>query len=200
MNECLDDFERFLHDRALRPLVQAAVLHYQFEAIHPFGDGNGRVGRLLIGIFLAERGVLPEPLLDLSAYFERTRERYYDGLMRVSTHGDWNGWLTYVLEGVGVQAERSAQLADRLLALQARYRDVLLGARASSSAMTLLDALFINPVVTSGTAQDALGVTAPTARAAIRTLEEHGILRELTGRRWGRVFRADELLSVVDGD
>jgi Fic family protein len=199
MHDCLDDFERFLHDRALRPLVQAAVLHYQFEAIHPFGDGNGRVGRLLVGIFLAERGVLPEPLLHLSAYLERTRERYYDGLMRVSTHGDWNGWLAYILEGVAAQAEQSALLADRLLALQARHRETLLAVRASASAMTLLDALFVNPIVSSRTAQSVLGVSAPTARAAIRVLEQQGILRELTGKRWGRVFQADELLDVVRG-
>ena len=199
MRDSLDDFERFLHDRSLRPLVQAAVMHYQFEAIHPFGDGNGRVGRLLIGVFLAERGVMPEPLLHLSAYFERTRERYYDGLLRVSTHGDWNGWLAYVLVGVAAQAEDSALLAGHLLALQAQYRDTLLTARASSSAMTLLDSLFVNPIVTSATAQAALAATAPTARAAIRTLEQHGILRELTGRRWGRVFQADELLNVIRG-
>jgi Fic family protein len=197
MHECLDDFERFLHDRSLRPLVQAAVLHWQFEAIHPFGDGNGRVGRLLIGIFLAERGLLPEPLLHLSAYFERTRPAYYAGLLRVSTHGDWNGWLAYVLEGVRVQAEESRAIADRLLALQERYREQLLGARASRSALALLDALFANPVVTTRTAQAILGASAPTARAAIRTLEARGILEEQSGRRWGRVFQAAELLDVV---
>jgi Fic family protein len=199
MHGCLDDFERFLHQRTLPPLVQAAVLHYQFEAIHPFGDGNGRVGRLLVGIFLAERGLLPEPLLQLSAFFECTRSAYYDGLFRVSTHGDWDAWLAYVLEGVRLQAEESAELADRLVALQARYRETLLSARANTSALKLLDSLFVNPIVTARTAQGVLGATAPTARAAIRALEAQGILRELTGRRWGRVFQADELLDVVRG-
>ena len=88
MRERLDDFERFMHERSLRPLVQAAVMHYQFEAIHPFGDGNGRVGRLLTALFLQERGLLPQPLLYLSAYFERSRADYYEGRMRVNTHGD----------------------------------------------------------------------------------------------------------------
>jgi Fic family protein len=197
MHECLDDVERFLHDRSLRPLIQAAVMHWQFEAIHPFGDGNGRVGRLLIGIFLAERGLLPQPLLHLSAYFERTRPAYYDGLLRVTTQGDWNGWLAYVLEGVRVQAEESTVIADRLLALQERYREQLLSARASRSPLALLDALFANPVVTTRTAQDILSASAPTARAALRVLEEQGILEERSGRRWGRVFQAAELVTTL---
>ena len=126
MKSCLNDLDRFMNERSsLRPLVQMAVLHYQFEAIHPFGDGNGRVGRLLMNLFLTERGLLPQPLLYLSAYFERSRSAYYDGLMRVSTHGDWDGWIRYVLEGVRVQADEAANLADRLLALQIRYREHL---------------------------------------------------------------------------
>jgi Fic family protein len=102
MKDCLDDLDHFMNDRSLRPLVQAAVLHYQFEAIHPFGDGNGRVGRLLTGLFLNERDLPPQPLLYLSAYFERSRDAYYDWLLRVSTHGDWDGC---VLEEHGILSE-----------------------------------------------------------------------------------------------
>ena len=200
LTACLDDFERFLHERSLRPLVQMAVLHYQFEAIHHFGDGNGRVGRLLMGIFLAERELLPHPLLYLSAYFERTRSAYYDGLMRVSTHGDWDGWLRYVLEGVRVQAMDAAVLADHLLGLHSEYRQLLQSRRATANAFALVDEFFVNPVVTTSRARDILGVTAPTARSTIRTLEQLGILVEITNRRWGRVYRAEEIFLAIRGE
>ena len=197
MRERLDDFERFLHDRAHRPLVQAAVVHHQFEAIHPFGDGNGRVGRLLVLLFLAERGLLPQPLLYLSAYFEQTRSTYYDLLLRVSTHGDWDAWLRYFLQGVRAQASDAADLADRLLALHARYREELQRSRITANALALVDQLFINPIVSASSIQRALGVSAPTARATIRALEERGIVREITGRSWGRVFQADEIFGLL---
>ena len=201
MKRCLDDLDKFLNDRtSLRPLVQVAVMHYQFEAIHPFGDGNGRVGRLLMGLFLAERGLMPQPLLYLSAYFERSRKAYYDGLLRVSTHGDWDSWICYVLEGVRVQAEEAAGLADRLLALQARYREQLQNAHATANALALVDALFVNPIVTARMAQNTLGVSNPTARATIRTLEDQGILREITNRQWNKVYRAEELYAEIRGD
>ncbi len=200
MRQCLDDLEHFMHDRTLRPLVQMAVLHYQFEAIHPFGDGNGRVGRLLMGVFLSERGLLPQPLLYLSAYFERTRDTYYDGLLRVSTHGDWDGWLRYVLDGVRAQAEEAGELAERLLELQGRYRRELQRAHATSNALALVDALFVNPLVTTRRVQELLAVSPPTARAAIRTLEAAGVLRELTNRRWGRVYQADEIFEMISGE
>lgn len=196
MHDLLDDLERFMHERAMRPLVQMAVLHYQFEAIHPFAAGNGRVGRLLTGIFLHERGLLPRPLLFLSAYFERTRDAYYAGLMRVSTHGEWDAWVAYVLDAVRTQAEEAAVLADRLLALQESYRARLQRRRATVSTLALVDALFVNPVVTARRAQDLLGVSPPTARAAIGVLEQAGIVREVTKRRWGRVYRAEEIFGL----
>ena len=197
MHDCLDDFERFMHERPLPPLVQAAVLHYQFEAIHPFGDGNGRVGRLLMTLFLIERELLPQPLLYLSAYFERERDAYYDGLMRVSTHGDWESWLIYVLTGVREQAADAADLADRLLELQSRTRERLHRRRATANALALVDALFLNPLMTVARARELLNVTHPTARATIRSLEEAGILREITGRARDMVFRADEIFELL---
>lgn len=197
MRERLDDFEQFLHTRSLRPLVQAAVLHYQFEAIHPFGDGNGRVGRLLVALFLAERGLLPQPLLYLSAYFERTRDDYYEGLLRVSTHGDWDRWVRYFLEGVRQQADEAIELSDRLIALHARYREELQAKRVTANALALVDLLFENPLVYTGRAQAELGVSAPTARNTIKALEEHGVVREITGRSWGRVYRADEIYALL---
>lgn len=200
MRESLDDFERFLHDKTLRPLIQAAVVHYQFEAIHPFGDGNGRVGRLLALLFLAERGLLPQPLLYLSAYFEQTRATYYDLLLRVSTHGDWNSWIVYFLEGVRMQARDAADLADKLLALQARYRESLQSARRTATALALVDHLFVNPIVSASSVRRALGVSPPTALSTLRALEEEGIVREITGRKWGMVFRANEIFQLFRGD
>jgi Fic family protein len=199
MRTLLDDLERYLHEPALRPIVQAAVVHYQFEAIHPFGDGNGRVGRLLISLFLRDRGLLPQPLLYLSAYFERNRADYYDLLLRVSTHGDWDAWIKFFVIGVRDQAKEAADLADKLMALQERYRELLLSARATANAIALLDALFTNPLVTSSRAQEILDVSAPTARSAIRMLEEHGILREITGRSWGKVYSAEEIYACLRG-
>lgn len=199
MKERLNDFEKFLHVKGLPPLVQAAILHYEFEAIHPFGDGNGRVGRLLIPIFLNARGLLPEPLLYLSAYFERSRRRYYDGLMRVSTHGDWDGWVRYFLEAVRVQAQEAADLADRLLALQSQHRQKLHGRHATANALALSDELFESPIIDASGASEALGVSLPTARSTIRMLEEAEILREITGRNWGRVYRADAIIELLRG-
>ena len=197
----LNDLERFVRSESELPfLVRMALIHYQFEAIHPFGDGNGRVGRLLVLLFLAERGLLPQPLLYLSAYFERTRSTYYDLLLRVSTHGDWIGWITYFLEGVRVQAANATELADRLLGLQARYRTALQSARRTANSLALVDHLFVNPIVSASSVQRALGISAPTALATIRILEREGMVREVTGRKWGMAFQADEILELVRGE
>lgn len=200
MRDLLDDLERFLHEDRLRPLVQAAVVHYQFEAIHPFGDGNGRVGRLLIPLFLRDRGLLPQPLLYLSAYFERSRSEYYEKLLRVSTHGDWDGWIHYFLTGVSTQAQEAVDLADRLLALHNRYREELQAKHVTANALALIDALFENPLVYTRRAEAILGVSAPTARATIKTLADHGILREITQRNWRKLYQADEIYSLLRGE
>lgn len=201
LSGCLDDFEHFLNERSLRPLIQMAVAHYQFEAIHPFGDGNGRVGRLLMGVFLSERQLMPQPLLYLSAFFERTRDRYYDTLMRVSTHGDWDAWVSYVLEGVRIQADAAIRLADRLQDLHTVYRDRLQSARATVNALRLVDHLFMTPLITTRVAQERLGVSHPTARSAIRALEEAGILAPLDpNRRWGKAFSAQEIYAAISGE
>lgn len=195
---CLDDFERFMHEKSLRPLVHMAILHYQFEAIHPFGDGNGRVGRVLMGIFLTERNLMPQPLLYLSPYFERTRRQYYGGLMRVSTHGDWDTWIRYMLEGVRTQADAAVDLADRLQSLHAEYRDRVQRTNRSVKALALVDVVFLSPFLTTRIVQDRLGVSAPTARAAITALQDAGILREFgEPRKWQRIFIANELYRLI---
>jgi Fic family protein len=199
MQTALKDFEKFLHDETLPPLIVAALAHYQFEAIHPFGDGNGRVGRLLISLLLHERGLLPQPLLYISAYFERSGAEYYDRLLRVSTHGDWHGWLTYFLKGVAIQAQAAVDDAERLLDLQAHYHELLSKARARQAAHQLVDQLFMNPYIATPHAARVLNVSAPTARAAIRDLEAQGVLREVTGRKWGQLFLAEAILQADRG-
>jgi Fic family protein len=199
MQELLDDLEQFLHEEALRPLVQAAIVHYQFEAIHPFGDGNGRVGRLLIPLFLKDRGLLPQPLLYLSAYFERNRSDYYEKLLRVSTHGDWNSWILYFLVGVSTQAQEAADLADQLLELHNRYRERLQAKHVTANVLALIDELFVNPLIYTRHAEGVLGVSAPTARSTIKTLEDEGILREITNRSWRKIYRADEIYELLRG-
>jgi Fic family protein len=199
MQELLDDLEGFLHEDSLRPLVQAAIVHYQFEAIHPFGDGNGRVGRLLIPLFLRDRDLLPQPLLYLSAYFERSRSEYYERLFRVSTHNDWDGWICYFLTGVSTQAQEAADLADKLLELHNRYREELQARHVTANVLALIDALFENPLIYTRRAEDILDVSAPTARATIRKLEEHGILREITRRNWRKLYQADEIYTLLRG-
>jgi Fic family protein len=199
MLTALNDFETFLHEETLPPLLVAALAHYQFEAIHPFGDGNGRIGRLLISLLLNDRGLLPQPLLHISAYFERSGAEYYDRLLRVSTHGDWFGWLTYFLTGVETQAQAAVLDAERLLDLQTRYHERLSAAKTRQAAHQLIDHLFVNPYITAPRAAAVLNVSAPTARAAIRDLMDQGILRETTGRRWRQLFLADEILTAARG-
>jgi Fic family protein len=196
MHEALKEWERFLHHRETLPdLVQCALMHEQFEAIHPFLDGNGRVGRLLITLFLCERKRLSEPLLYLSAYFESNRTHYYDALQAVRTEGDWHGWLLYFLAGVDQAARWAATQAHDLVAARERFRAEL---GASARDLTLLDELFRQPYVTVASARRILGVSSPTAAKVIKRLEAAGLLVEVTGREWGRVFEAKPILEILE--
>ncbi len=196
MNELLDDWERFLHDRDSFPdLIQTAIMHAQFEAIHPFLDGNGRVGRLLITLFLIERRRLQEPLLYLSAFIEANRNDYYELLQRVHTHGDWDGWLRYFLTGVVEIATEGSQRAEALLAMRDRLRaDLIKKPRAAA----LIDHLFENPYITVARAARLLEVTNPTARNAVEALVGHGVLVEQSGRLWGKVYLARPILDAIE--
>lgn len=194
---CLTDWERFTNDRETFPdLVQCAIMHEWFESIHPFIDGNGRVGRLLITLFLLERERLSQPLLYLSDYIEARRPEYYDLLRRVRTHGDWNAWLMYFLDGVESTAREAVQQTTWLLELREDYRRRL---RGKVNAVALVDFLFANPYVTAGGATGLLGVSDPTARNAIAALENEGILEEITGRSWRRVYRCQAILDAIGG-
>jgi Fic family protein len=201
MEEAMGVWEKYLYSEPLEPpLVQCALMHDQFEAIHPFVDGNGRVGRLLITFFLCERGHLPQPLLYLSAFFERYRDEYYRRLLAVSQEGDWPGWIAFFLRGVGEQASDAVQTAQRILDLHSAYRQRIQGRRSPGPTLSILDDLFMNPYVTVTGARKKHGVNFHTAQAAIDLLLEAGILREVTGRKRNRIYCAEELLRMIEGE
>lgn len=197
--ECLDPFEKHLHaEHDLPPLAVIGSLHYQFEAIHPFLDGNGRVGRLLIVLLLVEWGLLPAPMLDISAYIEPRRTEYYERLLRVSTHGDWVGWLDFFLSAVAEQATDAVRRAKRLQVLREDYRARVTSARTSSLLPQLVDALFATQALTIGRAQEVLGVSTRAAAQTVERLVTAGILVEHRfGRR--RFFLAHEIIAVANG-
>lgn len=195
MPACLDAWEKFLHQRHQLPdLVQCALAHAQFETIHPFADGNGRVGRLLITLFLVERQRLSQPLLYLSAYIEANKAEYYERLQRTRTHGDWRGWLIYFLQGVEITARMAAEQVTALIDLRQRYRDRFPG---QAGVLNLIDALFQNPMTDAKRAARVMNKSDPTARAAIAALQGAGWLREVTGRQWGRWYVAHELVDLL---
>ena len=196
MLDCLTQWELFLHDRGSFPeLIQCALLHEQFEAIHPFLDGNGRIGRLLITLFLIERGRLSQPLLYLSAYIETYRQEYYDLLQRVRTHGDWNSWLHYFLRGVEETSKQAVRQAGALMDLREHLH---LELRSKPKAAALIDPLFTNPYLTVSRTAELLNVSLPTARQVVRVLEESGLLHEVTGRSWGKTYVATRILRLID--
>lgn len=196
MTEALGLWERFVNDRdSTPPLVQCALMHEHFEAIHPFLDGNGRIGRLLITLFLVERGRLRQPLLYLSAYFEANRTAYYDALQSVRTAGDWNGWLLFFLAGVEQVAQRAADQSRELTVMRERYRAAVAD---KPKALALVDELFRSPFINAAVAARRLGVSDPTARTAISALEDAGLLKEFTGRAWGKVWGAGPVLDLLD--
>ena len=198
LGECLSAWEKFLHDRMLPPLVHAALAHYQFETIHPFLDGNGRVGRLLITLELCERDVLPAPLLYLSAFFEATRADYYGGLRGISERGDWAGWLQYFLNGVARQAEDALSRAERINGLLTRWRDKLAGDAGAKVAFQMAELLGANPFVTARGVEQRLGIAYNTVMRAIGQLEKQGIVKEVSGAKRDRVYCASRLLDILE--
>jgi Fic family protein len=195
---CLAAWETFLHDKKIPPLVLIALAHYQFEAIHPFLDGNGRVGRLLITLFLIERGILPVPLLYLSAFFEASRRDYYDGLLDVTRRGAWEDWLIYFLNGVARQSEDALSRSERINQLLADWRERVSGT-ASSAPLKVLDRIAANPFVTIRGLQKALRSSYNTAARAVALLIKKGVLSPVKAEaRRNRVFCAGALLQILE--
>lgn len=198
LGEYLSAWERFLHDRTLPPLVHIALAHYQFEAIHPFLDGNGRVGRLLITLQLCERGILPTPLLYLSAFFEATRADYYAGLRNVSENADWEGWLRYFLNGVARQSEDTLSRTERLNAILEDWRKQLSGKTGTKAALQLIDHLGANPFITPRGAEQKLNLAYNTVAKAITQLEKLGIVKQVSEGKRDRVYCAEVLLKILE--
>jgi Fic family protein len=203
---CLAPFERFLNDESepTPPLLKAALAHVQFETIHPFLDGNGRIGRLLIVLQLVADGVLREPMLYPSLYFKQHRALYYELLNEVRLHGDWERWLDFFAEGVQVSAAQAVATANALLALVNADRDRIakLG-RAAGSALTVHEALQRQPIATAAALVKATGLTAATVNKSLAHLERIRVVAELTSRQRGRVFSyrsyVDELAAEPGG-
>jgi Fic family protein len=199
MHEALDAFEKYLHGSSrLPPLARLGLIHYQFETIHPFLDGNGRIGRLLITLLLCAWDLLPEPLLYLSAYFEARRHTYYDLLLEVSQRGDWGGWLVFFLRGVASQSRDAVARARRLQDLREGYRERFQRARAGARLLQVVDMLFARPVLTVRQVEAALGVNFPSAQRYVNRLEEAGLLRETTGKARNRIYQADQVLLAIE--
>jgi Fic family protein len=194
---CLAAWERYLHERDLPPLLQAALLHYQFEAIHPFIDGNGRVGRLMIMLFLMERSVLPSPLLYLSAFFEASRGDYYDLLTGVTERDDWKSWILYFLAGVAEQSKDALGRVEKIEALREKWRQRL-ASRQTKTVMALVDRLTANPFITVGGAAEDLKIAFTTAQRQIDWLVRHRIVAQQDDARRGRVYEAREILDILD--
>jgi Fic family protein len=199
MRDALSAWEKYLHSPSDLPvLVRLALIHYQFEAIHPFEDGNGRIGRLLFTLLMCAEDLLPSPLLYLSAYLERNRKEYYRLLLAVSQSGKWMEWISFILRGVAEQAKDSVRKAGQLLELRDRYRGKVKTVRSSSLLMGLVDQLFRVPAITVTHAADTLGVTYAAAAKHVGKLVEAGILKEVSGHRRNKLFAALEIIKVIE--
>lgn len=195
----LGNFETFLNDRSpYPPLLQCGIVHAQFETIHPFLDGNGRVGRLLITLLLCERKILSQPLLYLSHYFRVHRAEYYDRLMAIRNSGDWEGWLKFFLRGIAVVAASASKMAKNIQIMREKHRAYVTSELSSSQhAATLLDMLFEHVVVTVNQINKWLGCSTATANKLVRQFEQLGLLQEITGQKRNRVFRYEPYLSLI---
>jgi len=202
MHTALDAFEKYLHSEDDQPpLVRLALIHYQFEAIHPFIDGNGRIGRLLLFLLLVHWDLLPLPLLYLSAFFEKHRQAYYELLLAVSTRGAWREWIEFFLRGVAEQARDAVVRAKRLQDLQTEWHWRLAHARNSALLFRLADKLFESPLVTIPLAKDYLNVTYLSAQRIVDKLVQANILQPLDPeKKYGRMFIAREIFQVVGAE
>ncbi len=200
MNQALDAFEKYVHSAdPLPPLIRLACAHYQFEAIHPFIDGNGRIGRLLIPLLLIDWNLLPLPLLYLSAYFERQRETYYDLLLAVSERGAWRDWIVFFLRGIADQSQAALTKAKQLQDLQIRWHQHVTQARSSALLVRLIDHLFTSPIVTIPGAERFLSVSYRAAKQNIQKLVDAKIL--VPGEaKYGKSFVALDIIKVIVED
>lgn len=204
--ESMQAYERFLHPNirggtareTFPDLIELALNHYQFECIHPFRDGNGRIGRAIINIHPCKSGWLRHPVLNVSTAIERRRETYCERLRRVSTHNDWEAWVKFFLEVIAEQAQDDLKRVRGLHAVREESIKRVYEAQSSGITMTLIDTVFRSMAVTASHVQEALGITAPTARKHIARLCDIGLLVEIRGGDWGRIYGSRVLLDIVD--
>ena len=199
MHDCLSDLERFIHqDSELPPLLRIGLIHYQFEAIHPFLDGNGRIGRLLVTFLLVAWGLLTQPLLYLSNFIEANRQEYYDRLLSVSLKGEWEAWLLFFLEGVRSQSEDASQRITRLQTLRLTYHDQFAADRSRVNLQRMVDYLISTPITSITQAQESLEMGSyTTIQRYFEKLAALGIVREVTGKSRNRIYRADQIIKVL---
>jgi Fic family protein len=199
--ECLDALERYWHheDSGIDALIDSALIHYQFETIHPFADGNGRVGRMLIILHLFMRNKLIQPLLYLSPVFEARKAEYIDRMYAVSQSGDWEGWIVFFLNVMRDSARNTITLAEQILSLQTSYRERLQRDYRSNNLLTVVDRLFEYPVVSIPMVQEHLDVTYHTARSTVETLVKEKILAEIPDKANPRLFAARDIIDLISG-
>lgn len=199
MQSALSDMEKFIHaDTEMPALVRAALIHYQFEAIHPFLDGNGRMGRLLSMLLFQEWDVLPQPLLNLSAYFERHRQEYTDHLLAVSQRGGWEAWLRFFLRGVSLQSRESVFCMTRLQGIRTRYESLVQADRNPLRMTAVIDFIFSRPILTIRQLETALEIPYMAAKRYMDKLVEARVLQETTGYARNRIFLANEVFQALE--
>jgi Fic family protein len=195
---CLGDLEKFLHDETVPPLLKAGLAHAQFETIHPFLDGNGRMGRLLISFILCHDQVLEKPLLYLSLFFKKHRQEYYERLNAVRRDGDWEGWIKYYLQGVYEISKQATDAAKAIMDLMATDRQKTAGlGKAAPTALKLLEMLYRRPYVTIPYVAKEIGISSPAASKAANNLAALGILKEVSGKKRDRVFLHESYLAII---
>jgi Fic family protein len=200
LGRCLDAFEKFIHRDTpdIPPLIKAGLVHVQFESIHPFLDGNGRVGRLLVTLYLCAEGILPQPLLYLSLYLRRHRAAYYRLLQEVRERGAWEAWLTFFLDGVAETADQAFDTASRIVDLLRTDREKAVAARSrSDSLIRVLELMQRRPFLTAQKARGLTGLTMPTVNAAFADLQRLGLVDEVTGRARNRVYCYRKLVDLL---
>lgn len=201
LNEAMDSWEKYIHAPAPDRLVQLAVAHAEFEAIHPFLDGNGRLGRLFVPLFLYSQGLLTRPNFYMSEFLEENRDEYYDRLLAVSQDGDWTGWCEFFLKGIVEQAKKNQVKAEKILALYGQRKDWIVDVTRSQYAVRALDWMFIRPIFKGSDFAGSVDIPPPTAARIIRVVRDEGMLREIrvaSGRR-ASILAFTELLDIADG-
>lgn len=201
--KALSDLEHFLHNYKKMPfLIKVGLAHAQFETIHPFLDGNGRIGRLLIAFLLCEHGILQKPVLYLSYYFKRHRQQYYDLLQAIRDAGDWESWLKFFLTGIVEVSQEAASTAKKIVKLREEHRNLIIEqfGRVAGNGLKILESLYSRPIIAVNDVAQMTGTSFPAANQLIQKFVAHGLLSEITGQARNRQFRYDPYINLFDDE